>query len=367
MTFGQTVKKLRREANMTQEALAETLSISGQAVSRWENDLAMPDISLLPILANLFNVTTDHLLGVDITRKQERIRGLVLEAEALGKAGHKREAADRARAGLAEHPGSYELMAALQYHLYGYAGQLDREARTPVIDEVIALGEKILAGCTDDRLRHGAIRWLCHCYAARGEGDKAERLANTMPEPWLSRPGLLGVIRRGDRQYAAKRTEISQLLSEAIAGLETLNVPLDDGRPALTPEEQTRVARKALALVDILCEDGDYGGYDAYRGDLYRTLFALALEAGRTEEALAHLETTVAIVTALDTGYDKNATHTSLLLRGDTYGDFSFGDTENHSMMLLGYLRSQGYAAALEADPRGRALLERLEALAGTR
>ena len=47
MTFGQTIKSLRREANMTQEKLAELLSISPQAVSRWETDVAMPDISAL--------------------------------------------------------------------------------------------------------------------------------------------------------------------------------------------------------------------------------------------------------------------------------------------------------------------------------
>jgi transcriptional regulator with XRE-family HTH domain len=51
MTFGQTIKALRKEANMTQENLAELLSISPQAVSRWETDVAMPDISLLPPLA----------------------------------------------------------------------------------------------------------------------------------------------------------------------------------------------------------------------------------------------------------------------------------------------------------------------------
>ena len=62
MTFGQIIKKLRREADMTQEKLAELLSVSAQAVSRWENDSAMPDIALLVPLANLFHVTTDYLL-----------------------------------------------------------------------------------------------------------------------------------------------------------------------------------------------------------------------------------------------------------------------------------------------------------------
>ncbi len=65
MTFGQTMKKLRKDAGMTQEKLAELLSISQQAVSRWETEVAMPDISLLPPLATLFNVTTDYLLGMD--------------------------------------------------------------------------------------------------------------------------------------------------------------------------------------------------------------------------------------------------------------------------------------------------------------
>ena len=72
MTFGQKIKSLRREAKMTQENLAELLSISPQAISRWETDVAMPDISLLPPLANLFNVTTDYLLGMETYQKDLR-------------------------------------------------------------------------------------------------------------------------------------------------------------------------------------------------------------------------------------------------------------------------------------------------------
>jgi len=72
MSFGETIKKLRRDSNMTQEKLAEMLSISPQAVSRWETNVAMPDISLLPPLANLFGVTTDFLLGMDTYQKNLR-------------------------------------------------------------------------------------------------------------------------------------------------------------------------------------------------------------------------------------------------------------------------------------------------------
>ena len=68
MKFGETVKKLRLEADMTQEGLSELLSIT----PRWETGMAMPDISLLPSLANLFNVTTDYLLGMDIRQSDAR-------------------------------------------------------------------------------------------------------------------------------------------------------------------------------------------------------------------------------------------------------------------------------------------------------
>ena len=72
MSFGKTIKNLRRNSDLTQEKLAELLNISPQAVSRWETDVAMPDISLLPPLANLFGVTTDYLLGMDTYQKDLR-------------------------------------------------------------------------------------------------------------------------------------------------------------------------------------------------------------------------------------------------------------------------------------------------------
>ena len=75
MTIGQNIKRLRKNADMTQEELAEILSISSQAVSRWETDSAMPDISLLPLLCSIFNISADELLGIDVTKQEEEIKG----------------------------------------------------------------------------------------------------------------------------------------------------------------------------------------------------------------------------------------------------------------------------------------------------
>lgn len=65
--IGANIARLRREHNMKQDELAEMLDVTPQAVSKWENGASMPDISLLPKLANIFGVTIDDLFGADRT------------------------------------------------------------------------------------------------------------------------------------------------------------------------------------------------------------------------------------------------------------------------------------------------------------
>ncbi len=63
MSLGEKIASLRKAKGMTQEQLAEKCSVSAQAVSKWENDLTAPDISLLPRLSELLEVSCDELLG----------------------------------------------------------------------------------------------------------------------------------------------------------------------------------------------------------------------------------------------------------------------------------------------------------------
>ena len=63
-TLGKRIVSNRKRLGMTQDKLAEHLGVTAQAVSKWENDQACPDISTLPRLAALFGITTDELLGI---------------------------------------------------------------------------------------------------------------------------------------------------------------------------------------------------------------------------------------------------------------------------------------------------------------
>ena len=62
-TLGERIAALRHEKKLKQDELAEKLGVSPQAVSKWENDQSCPDISLLPLLAEILGVSVDELLS----------------------------------------------------------------------------------------------------------------------------------------------------------------------------------------------------------------------------------------------------------------------------------------------------------------
>lgn len=64
-SIGKRIAALRREKGLKQEDLAQAMGVSSQAVSKWENDQACPDISLLPRLAKFLGATVDALLSGD--------------------------------------------------------------------------------------------------------------------------------------------------------------------------------------------------------------------------------------------------------------------------------------------------------------
>ncbi|KRM04195.1 helix-turn-helix domain-containing protein [Lactobacillus kitasatonis] len=62
MKLGQKIADLRKKSGLSQEALAEKMNVSRQAVSKWESNQSIPDIKKIVDLSELFGVTTDYLL-----------------------------------------------------------------------------------------------------------------------------------------------------------------------------------------------------------------------------------------------------------------------------------------------------------------
>lgn len=63
MSFGQKLKEIRSRFNISQEKMAHLINVSRQAITKWESDIGMPDISNLETISKTFNVTIDELLS----------------------------------------------------------------------------------------------------------------------------------------------------------------------------------------------------------------------------------------------------------------------------------------------------------------
>ena len=73
------IKNLRKEKGLTQFQLAEQLNLDQTAVSKWERGRAVPDVQMLIVLSNFFDVSTDYLLGRSSFYYPDRIKALQLE------------------------------------------------------------------------------------------------------------------------------------------------------------------------------------------------------------------------------------------------------------------------------------------------
>ncbi|MBO5939306.1 MAG: helix-turn-helix transcriptional regulator [Clostridia bacterium] len=330
MSFGKLIKKLRRERNMTQEQLAEILSISPQAVSRWETEMAMPDISLIAPLCHLFDVTSDELLGIDLTKKQEAINAICEEASKYFNRGYLEEARKILEDGLAQYPENLDIMYDLMYVAWG---QCNSSNNKKYIDDAITWGEKILEKSTNDAQRHGAIQILCYSYHDAGRLEEAVKMAESMPYISISQECLLSSVLSGSREYDAKQSEVYNLLQFLSGRLCCMQTQLDSGEWAYTAEECAILRDKQIALLHLFFENGDFGFYHTHLCDTHREQATYYAKQGEEENALKHLSLAAEHAIKFITSY--NEEKTSLVFRGRDSGSWCTNSSENDAARLL--------------------------------
>lgn len=119
MEFGNKIRALRLQRGVTQEALAEQLNVTPQAVSKWEREAALPDIQLLPAISACFGVTIDELFDLSDDTRMERIQNMLWDERVLDRAAVERDVAfllEKARRE-PDNGRPYELLADLHNHL----------------------------------------------------------------------------------------------------------------------------------------------------------------------------------------------------------------------------------------------------------
>lgn len=243
--FRNTIKNLRKQRGLTQEQAAEFFGVSAQAISKWETGISYPDVSLLPIIAGFFGVSTDELLGVNIGKHSEIIQSYCEKAAILCEENKYAEAVALLRGALLEYPGNDQLMYRLAWALTGTI----KEQREN-LDEAINLYYKILEISTDTELRVKVTRDLVYRYVTKNDAATALRHAQMLPHFEVCREYTIGRgnILEGKALAEYLQTNI-QLFGNAV--LECLeyfqdnNILSNEEMAPYTPEE----TKKKIALL----------------------------------------------------------------------------------------------------------------------
>ncbi len=243
MTIGETIRKMRRARDITQEELADLLHITPQAVSRWETDATTPDVGSLIGLARIFDCTTDDILGMNTVKKEDRIQyymNLIHEASFPGEPDGEKVIAI-CRDALREYPGEFELMKQLASELAIYADYYTNsnpEKYNAMMRESIDLLEYIAAHCSDAALLGDVCRDLYMRLNAVGRKEEAKKYVKYFPSLWKSREVL----------EFEMGTPTEELLIKILADMLEYYEELRIYDKKKTPEQQLEILRQLEAI-----------------------------------------------------------------------------------------------------------------------
>lgn len=299
MSIGTTIKKLRRDNQMTQERLAELLGVSTNAVSQWECDKTAPDISHLPLLASIFEVSADVLLEIDLakSKKQAELQVFTEKYAELRGLGKTEERVKLCRAMLEKYPNDelvrYYLMRALQN------GYMDES-----FEEIVSLGEELLNSATTE-YRMGAIRGLCYTYLHRQEYAMAQQYADMMPPA----EDLHVHVLHGEALAEHCQRYFWKLADQAYLYLKYL---LDCDGVRYTPEEKHIMWETLYRMCHMIFSNGDFGFLQERLAKICFFMAAESAACANFDTALDELEQMVTYVENCRKLSD--VSHTSLLV-----------------------------------------------------
>ena len=188
MELAGNLKRLRKAAGLTQEALAEKLHLTGQAVSRWETGEGYPEITLLPVLADFFGVTVDALLRPAELTPEEKY-AILDSFTQLSQAGRDEEAIELLEEQLRLHPEEDFLRERMTTSLLLYARKLlaaGKDAKAKLALRKAEASAEALRTSEDPWIRRQPDAKLPEIYYLLGEKEKLRQQHVMTIDPYYS-------------------------------------------------------------------------------------------------------------------------------------------------------------------------------------
>lgn len=182
LNIGTNIKRLRLERGMTQEQLADLLTVSTAAVSKWEAKNTYPDITMLFPIAEIFGVSIDDLLGYDEAKAQKEVAKILAEYRELNLAGNFKEASRLIASARKKYPHNYHIMNKYMWDKAEGTSGNKREVILTHKDELLQICNTILDGCTVETIRIDAINMKAKILHAEGDTESAMKLLDELPK-----------------------------------------------------------------------------------------------------------------------------------------------------------------------------------------
>ena len=192
MNIGNKIRELRKQRGITQEQLAESIGISFQAVSKWENNIALPDIALVPVLASYFGVSMDELFDFNLKEIEHAVR-IITEKAYQYRESNPAESRRILEEGLKKYPENDILLNNLIY-------VLDYSVKP---DETIAIASKLIEKTNQNDVKYDALRFLAYAYKAKGDLESAEAAIEQIPEIYFTKLTEKAYLLSGKAKFEA--------------------------------------------------------------------------------------------------------------------------------------------------------------------
>ena len=299
LLFAKRIRENRLKKGLTQEQLAQAIGISPQAVSKWERGDGYPDITLLPRIANFFQISVDELIGNDEATRAEDADNFERTWWSIPRSaeGWQKKLA-LAKEYYAKYPQNYEVM-----HRLGEAIVNNMEVLEENLQLLFEIHAKIMSGCTEEEYRRDSLHRVCYAASDSELDDQISKselnwqeaiaIGELREERFLLRHRL--------DEYRRERNATDLLIFMQYLGRNGMAYYGSGNAPAFTEPARTAAwEQHKMRLIEQFDVDGDHenGIPEAWCGCYAEFSLKAAgalIGSGKIDEGFAQLERTFAL------------------------------------------------------------------------
>ncbi len=319
--FGENLKELRRNKNLTQEKLADFLGVSFQTVSKWERGDNYPDITMLPEIATFFKVSVDDLLGVNRAENEKEILKAIEEYDNLTDTDLKQEIIYKLKE---KHPNDFRVLLRYMTCLVHFA-----EKNQENVLKIKSIYENIQENCTADNIRISSKRHIIELYhsLSRKENsgitsDDYEKIIQEMPSMRNSQEMFCF--------YPNNQTErdekIRNTLEEQFLLLHTVFSHYFFYDERFDNNWQAKAFQKEIDFMNFVYDDGNYGKMWRTVMYMYGHLGVRYFQLKDFPKALENFRTMAELAIKFDS-MERITTMHSVMFEGKEFDKHTLGST----------------------------------------